>query len=82
VEVGFSTRALGFTAGPGNAVLLDNPGLAGPATLLRFAGAGGGEQLLYCRGVRQLRDPGAPFSRWQLEFDTPLAFAPVRADII
>lgn len=82
VEVGFSTRALGFTAGPGNAVLLDNPGLAGPATLLRFAGAGGGEQLLYCRGVRQLRDPGAPFSRWQLQFDTPLAFAPVRADII
>jgi hypothetical protein len=82
VELGFATRALGFRRGAGNAVLLDQPHLAGAGTLLRLTDGLGVEQLQMCRGVAELRDPGMPVSTWRLLFDTALATAPVRVDIV
>lgn len=82
VAMGFTTRALGFAIGAGNTVLLDQAHLAGAGTLLRLTDSLGVEQLQMCRGAVELRDPGQPYSRWGLLFDTALATPPVRADIV
>ena len=82
VEMGFATTAVGFSSGAGNTVQVDRAGLVPAGTLLRLVDAAGTSSLAYCRGATELRDPLKPTSRWQLQFDLPLATAPVRVDSI
>lgn len=82
VKIGFSTQALGFENGAGNTMLVDGSHKIHTGTLLRLTGSMGQEQLLYCRGTREIRDNLSPVSRWQLQFDAPLPFVPGKADVI
>jgi hypothetical protein len=82
VEMGFSTQSLIFVSGPDNTVLLNNAHLISAGTLLRFTDSTGVEELVYCRGLQQIRDPAGPFSHWQLQLDAPLTLLPLKADVI
>lgn len=82
LEMGFSTTAVGFSNGAVNTVLVDRAGLVPVGTLLRMVDATNSVTLAYCRGASEMPHPTEPSSRWQLQFDLPLASAPVRIDSI
>ena len=82
VQMSFSTRAVGFTNGPANTVLLGQATLVFNGTLLLLTDSNNHQQFAYCRGLREIRDPMGPFSQWQVQFDMPLSSAPVRIDIV
>lgn len=82
LELGFTTTAVGFSSGAGNAVLVDRNGLVPAGTLLRLVDATDTASLAYCRGAVELPDALTPTSRWQLQFDVVPATAPVRIDSV
>lgn len=81
-EVGFDLRAVLFQPmTTGNAISVDTRALVPPGSLLLLE-AGGGRQLVFCTGVRELRDLSAPRSTWELILDPPPVIAAERVHIV